>query len=163
MERADGPKRPSASQSDWSGIVVVDAGFLAQDLGGPQFRVDGGFAGMRARCRCAPLYTGGRFPVMPLRTIIAIVTVPSYGITAPTCLTVPCLYAGVDAKGLRTKRSSRIRHRRPISKFRTNDLEGTRSLRLYPDAVQGANKHNGSYIFFHGSIGFLVFSSFVID
>ena len=162
MERADGPKRPSASQSDPSGIVVVAAGVLAQDLGGSKLRFDGDFAGMRARYRCAPLYTGGRFHVMPIRTIIAIITVPSYGITAPTCLIVPALYAGVDASGHTTKRSSRIRHRRPRSKIRANYLEGTLILRPHPDAMQGANKHYGSYIFFHGSIGFLVFSSFVV-
>jgi hypothetical protein len=94
--------------------------------------------------------------MMPLRAIIAIITRPSHGsISAYTTLRTPIPFAYCVVGFI-------IVVSRPRSKFRAVNFSGTRSLRPYPDAVQGANKHYVSYIFFHGSIGFLVFSSFVV-
>jgi hypothetical protein len=157
VELADGPKRPSASQSDPSGIVEA-AGVLAQQLGGLEVRSKNGGSSMRARYTSLKQGTFGPFLVVPIRAIIAIVACPSYGShRTRTYLTVPGPFAVV---------SPSRRERRPISIIRANNPGGTRVrikiIRPYPDAVQGANKHNGSYIFSHGSIGFLVFSSFVI-
>ena len=164
MERADGPQRPSASQSDSSGIVVEAAGVLAQDLGGIKITESDGrrFLAIHSTNPRIILstYQAKAFPfiVMPLRAVIAIVACPSYGsIWARTCLLGPVPSAPIGAIA---------ECGNPASKFRVDNLGGTRFrikiVRPYPDAVQGANKHNGSYIFSHGSIGFLVFSSFVI-
>jgi len=150
MERADGPKRPSASQSDPSGIVVVAAWVLAQDLGGiPIMYADGERARAIKWKKETLLF---HFHVMSFRAVIAIVACPSYGsIWALTFLLAPVPSA-----------SGAIECGNPGTKIRVDNFGGTRSLRPNPDTVQGANKHYGSYIFFHGSIGFLVFSSFVI-